>query len=437
MTSSQVIPASDGAHLGLATGLGITPRGWVESPVFFRGFLNRPDVAASGLLAVADVATTRYADVGLAKQLANLDPVVTASGDRLRFESFSVCNGVHARLDLLPGALGSAEVGFGTTNVDVNQPLRTALARVSRNEALHFSVGLEGLKASSPAQTYVEPKVPLPDRWVRGFAEVPAKLRGLRRVATLPGPAATRLLGSIPRVTPPGPTLYLVPLGAGVQVSKRHDAGAVPLAGSARIRACDRIARFAQELTLYSGDDGTTAWVFTLPDARLTLVLSPDPYRGFSGEGTLLELLADPAAEVVARQLLRQLAWSPYVDPVALEAETGLTETAVDAGLAWLAASGRLGFELGARTYFHRELPVDGDAVLRRSPRLLAAQRLVDSNGVSAAESAWHVRGTKQERYLVSDQLRPRCSCPWEAEHAAGRGPCKHVLAVLLQRQRS
>ncbi len=132
LAESRLTGAADGQQLDLATALALTPDGPVANPVFFSGFLARPDVAAAGLLAVADVASHRYADAGLAKRLANLDPVVTAGGDRLRFESFSACNGVHARLDLLGEALGSAEVGFGTTNVDVNLPLRTALARVNR-----------------------------------------------------------------------------------------------------------------------------------------------------------------------------------------------------------------------------------------------------------------------------------------------------------------
>ena len=109
--------------------------------------LAHPQVTAAGLLAVADVAGTRYADFGQAQRLTNLDPVVTAGGDRLRFESMSGCNGVHARFDLLPAGLGSSVVGFGTTNVDVNQPLRTALARVGRDEAAlrHVEVGKDEL----------------------------------------------------------------------------------------------------------------------------------------------------------------------------------------------------------------------------------------------------------------------------------------------------
>jgi hypothetical protein len=135
LVESTLTRAAGRERLDLATSLGVTPTGLVENPVFFTGFVTRPDVASCGLLAVADVAASRYADAGLAKRLANLDPVVTASGDRLRFESFSACNSVHARFDLLPEGLGSSEVGFGTTNVDINQPLRTALARVGRDVA--------------------------------------------------------------------------------------------------------------------------------------------------------------------------------------------------------------------------------------------------------------------------------------------------------------
>ena len=84
----------------LATGPAMTPNGLVREATFFSGFVTRADVTASGLLAVADVAGSRYADPGLGQRIKDsMDPVVTAGGDRLRFESFSMCNGVHARFD--------------------------------------------------------------------------------------------------------------------------------------------------------------------------------------------------------------------------------------------------------------------------------------------------------------------------------------------------
>ncbi|MCW2947651.1 MAG: zinc finger protein [Actinoallomurus sp.] len=113
----------DGAGMAvtLETSGGRTPGGAVAYPAFYSGFLTRPQVAAAGLLAVADVAAAHYRET-LAPLV--LDPVVTGGGEMLRFESFSGCGGVYARLDVMPGGLDGAEVGRGTTNVDVNDPLR-------------------------------------------------------------------------------------------------------------------------------------------------------------------------------------------------------------------------------------------------------------------------------------------------------------------------
>ncbi|NEE59389.1 SWIM zinc finger family protein, partial [Streptomyces sp. SID8455] len=120
LESSQV-----GAVLGLETAGGLTPRGAEAHPRFFAGFLSAPRIAARGLLAVADVAAARYYQRALP---ASLDPVVTGNGDRLRFESFSGCCGVYARLDVLQEGLDGERTGHGTTNVDVNNPLRDALS---------------------------------------------------------------------------------------------------------------------------------------------------------------------------------------------------------------------------------------------------------------------------------------------------------------------
>ena len=309
-TAESVLTRADASdRLDLATALGATPSGLVESPTFFTGFVDRPDVTAAGILAVADVAASRYADVGVMQRLASLDPVVTAGGDRLRFESFSACNGVHARFDLLPEGLGSSEVGFGTTNVDVNQPLRTALARVDRAVPLHLSVGPDELRASSPDSTHVERKVTLPDRWVRGLAEVPSLMARMTAAGSLGGAAVGRFLASLPRVQPPGPSVHVIPLAGGWRTTSRPVQGSFPLVGVSRLRGCERILRHASHLTVHVAPNGTTAWVFHLPGSRFTLAMSPDPFRGFSGEGTLLALLSRSDAESVGRVVLGELGW--------------------------------------------------------------------------------------------------------------------------------
>ena len=288
------------------------------------------------------------------------------------------------------------------------------------------------MRASSLAGTHIERKVALPDRWVRGFAEVPALSSSAKPIARLAGPAIGRFLGGLPRVAPPGPTLHLLPAGGNLRSSRARLPGAIPLAGTARLRGCDRIARHASTLTVYTTASGTTAWVFDVDGGRFTVLLSPDPFRGFSGEGSLLTLLTHPDAERHGRRLLDALGWTPTVDPAQLARDTGLGGHDVDAGLAWLAASGRLGYDIVEGAYFHRELPVDSEKVVRRNPRLIAARKLADDDGVLRRQDGWAVRGSYGAWYSIADAVPLRCECTWEREHAGSRGPCKHILAVVL-----
>ena len=115
--------------LALATSGGSTPEGAAAHPYFFSGFMEHPDVIAASLLVVARVARTRYyTPPGMvAAILRAADPVVTSTSEGLRFESFSACCGVYARLDVDSSALDATHSAVGVTNVDVNPPLRTAL----------------------------------------------------------------------------------------------------------------------------------------------------------------------------------------------------------------------------------------------------------------------------------------------------------------------
>lgn len=431
--ASALVDGTAGRRLGLETATALTPAGLVERPVFFSGFPARPEVLAAGLLAVADVAATTYADLGRAQRLASLDPVVTASGDRLRFESFSGCNSVHARFDLLPDGLDEGEVGFGTTNVDVNQPLRTALAGMGGSDLLHLTVGPDEVRASTPAAQHVERKVALPDRWVRGLAEVPYVTAGMSVVAELSGAAIGTLARDLPRAGSPGPDAHLLPVGGGARVLPRALPGSILVPGTTRLRGMDRVLRFARSLTVHADRHGATAWVFELPGARLTLVLTAHPYRGFSGEGGLLLRLASTRSEEHGRALLADLGWDPVIDPGRLSSRTGLSGEDVADGLAWLAASGRLGHDLAAGGWFHRELPVDAEQVIRNHPRLRHAHDLAETDGVRpSAPGTWQVRGTGIEHTVSGRGDVLMCTCPWADSHAAGRGPCKHVLAVVL-----
>ena len=142
-TYSYVVPSSvsnaaGGTEVSLATS-----GGRAEHPWFFSGFLGAPRQTAQALLVVAEVARTRYYEPPqmVRARILAADPVVTSNLDRLRFESFSACAGVYARLDLEPGLLGEAPRDWGTTNVDFNPPMRAALARVHDADAMLMHVG--------------------------------------------------------------------------------------------------------------------------------------------------------------------------------------------------------------------------------------------------------------------------------------------------------
>jgi predicted nucleic acid-binding Zn finger protein len=70
-------------------------------------------------------------------------------------------------------------------------------------------------------------------------------------------------------------------------------------------------------------------------------------------------------------------------------------------------------------------------------PRLLGAQELVDTGAVSLAHDSATVRSGDADYLVRWDDGGARCSCAWFARHRGQRGPCKHVLAVELVRQRA
>lgn len=143
---SALIDGADSRALSLATSGGSTPEGAASHPYFFSGFLERADVYATALLVVARVARTRFyvPPSSLAGALRAADPVVTSTAEGLRFESFSACCGVYARLDVDSSALDASHSAVGVTNVDVNPPLRAALASLRAGEPIHLNAATTG-----------------------------------------------------------------------------------------------------------------------------------------------------------------------------------------------------------------------------------------------------------------------------------------------------
>lgn len=413
--------------LGLSTSGGMTPKGLTAHPHFFSGVLTSPAPAAAGLLAVADVARARYYDArptGIVR-----DPVVTCNGDRLRMESFSACCGVYSRLDLLGPALDGDVVELGTTNVDVNNPLRQALVRVGGDDPLHLAVGQDEVVATTLDGAVVEKKVPLPERWVRGFAEVQVIASGFDLRAELSADEAVRFLRGLPARG----TLWAVPSGRSLRLTARSSPGAVCLAGPGRLATMLGLLRFAKALRVYGpptperGLPAASAWELELPGMRYTLTLSPEPKRGFSGEGAVLEDLSGDHAHDDAELVGVLLAFEPRLDADLLAERSGLDRGRVRAALTQLGTAGRVGYDVAEAAHFHRELPYDAGRVLAMNPRLKAAKALAPTVVFTAPD----VAEVNQRRVRLSPG-GASCTCPWWADYRGTRGPCKHVLAVQM-----
>ncbi|MEV5606038.1 SWIM zinc finger family protein [Streptomyces sp. NPDC052299] len=435
---SVLASSRSGRSLGLETAGGSTPLGAEAHPRFFSGFLASPQIAARGLLAVADVAAARYYQRTLA---ASLDPVVTGNGDRLRFESFSGCCGVYARLDVLSEGLEGVETGHGTTNVDVNHPLREALSRMGGDEPLHLRVGPEEMAVTTTDGAVVEKKVPLPDRWLRGFAEAQVASAAFDLRAELPAADAVRFLRSLP--TSSGAAArgarWVVPAGRTLRTTTRPVPGAVCLPGPQRLSALQRVLRYASALRVYGpvadGTAAASAWEVVLPGMRLTLTLSPDASRGFSGEGGVLEALATDDAAADAELVSVLLAWEPRIEPDLLAEQAGLPVERVRAALVRLGTAGRVGYDLADAAYFHRELPYDADRAERHNPRLVAARRLVREGAVVLDGELAAVRSGDRCYQVRERSGALSCTCQWWADYGGRRGPCKHALAVRMVRR--
>lgn len=413
-----------------------------QAKLFFSGTLSRPDLAAALLLATSEIALQRYFTPkgDIVRRLRGADPVVSASGGRLRFEAFSRCCGVYARADFLPGMLAPEVFVKGVTNVDFNPDTRVALATVRAGAAMALRVSSDAVEISSTRETVVERRVLLPLRWLRGFAEVQALATRLEMAMTLDGPQARRFLSSLPNAVGARDHVWVAPAPGGPRLSQRAGDGAVASAGLGRLSAMKALARFARGLRIYAGAFGTSAFELDFDVARFLIVLSATPARGFSGEGQLLAALAS-GGEATMDTMAKALSDDDYVSLDALAQHARLPATDVVTTLSLLAAQGVAGYDPRERRFFHRELPFDRSSIESLHPRLRDARKLVEAGAVSIDVSSGtnvtaRVTGGDVEHRTRLDGADFHCTCAWHSRTLGESGPCKHVLATLLATKR-
>ncbi len=407
-------------------------------PYFFSGQLTNPRQTAQMLRGLMQIVRVRFhvPAAMLERILMLADPVVTCSDARLRFEGFSSCCGVYARVDLLPDALHGESFGRGTTNVDFNQPMLNALATVRDTDDVAISVGLDRVALSKNSETVVEKRVKLPFRWLKGLVEVQACQSRMQLVHEIAGLQARRFFKSLPRMNTSRRETFIVAAGNGLRLSQVASAQAVRVGGLQRLRVLEGLASQARMLRIYTdATTGASGWELDFEDSRFHLVISPEVWRGFSGEGQALQSLAAADFRDATSAVHAQLKWQAVVDFDQLAGQVNFPPDVIRGALTVLGARGLVGYDLGEAAYFHRELPFDLSQAEKLQPRLKNARKLIAENKVrvgkqSATETEVFVTGTGVEHRVLLTADNAKCTCPWYAKHGSTRGPCKHILAA-------
>ncbi len=402
---------------------------------FFAGDLLEPVTTARCLRAVSDLVGTRFyvPPSMLARILREADPVATVSRDKLRFEGFSACCSTYIRHDMADRSFNAEHLSPGTTNVDFQADMRAALAMVRAEAPLRLLVDQEAVELQVAGKSVVERKVPLPTRWIKGFAEVQSHLKDMSLAMTLTKVQAQRFFRSLPRAQADHEQ-WAIPSPQGARLSVRRGKNGVMIKGTQRLRLFEKLTADAKSLEVWFNEQqASSAWVLDFGNQRLVMALNSEPWRGFSGDGQLLAELASSDDAAVAA-VKAQLKWQGALDPDQVAAAVGRSRASVENAMGILAAQGVLGFDLRSSSFFHRVLPFDLTLIEKLNPRLKSAKALYEKGAVKLQNSK---DGDFAE--IESDGVVHRvsyganestCTCPWYSKHQGTRGPCKHVLAA-------
>lgn len=406
-------------------------------PCFFWGRIVEPYYTAKCLTTIAKTVSSRFALT--AQELAAMrDPIVTAGCEQVRFEGFSSCNGVYARLDILPQGLDGEFLAHGTTNVDFNDPMVNALNNVRNNENMILSVGAKEVAISTDTAKVVEKKVTLPNRWIKGLTSVQHYLAEMDLVFEINQIQALQLFQTLPKGSIKN-DLFIVQRAAKTMFSPLQAPKSVRVGSAHRLRLMEPLLLNADTVQVYQSEDTEScAFVLLIGQLRFLMAFSAHAYRGFSGEGKALQYLLEEIPMEWVYGLNSTLKANESFDPTMLAIENDLSFNSTDALTANLSSMGMLGYDLVERQHFYRRLPFKTQRILSLNPRLKNAKKLVADNDIQIADRREdyvqaRVKGSGGVFHTVvieGDALR--CTCEWFTDHQGKRGLCKHVLAVKM-----
>ncbi|REC48519.1 SWIM zinc finger family protein [Chryseobacterium pennipullorum] len=405
-----------------------------DVPCFFWGNVGQPFILARCLITLSNIVKSSF-NLSPFQMALLKDPVVTAGNERLRFEGFSHCAGVYARVDVLPDGLDGEFLENGTTNVDFNQPMITALGSIRPNEKIMLSVGEKEVGLHKESERVVERKVPLPLKWIKGLGTVQVYLSESEKQHTFNKIQTQQLFRGMPKGVVKS-DYYLIVRGNKPMFSPVKSGDAVCIGGLHRLRLLEPLLPYIDYMQVFPHPAmQSTTWQLYMGNIRFCFSLSRESWRGFSGEGAVLENLIEDVSDewIDALDKYAYANQSFNAAMLALDENISLKKTENLTGR--LAAVGLLGYDLDDHGFFYRRLPFKLDRILELNPRMKNAEKLIETGKVEIISSnsdrtEARVEGTGVHHTIIIETGKERCTCEWFSKYQGLRGPCKHVLAV-------
>lgn len=408
-----------------------------EVPCFFWGKLGEPYIVARGLLTLSRIVAANF----MPNSSTLRDPVITVGGGKLRLEAFSSCCSVYGKVDILPEALDGEFLQQGTTNVDFNTEMISALSKINKGEDVFFSIGKKEFVLQKAAHKVVEKKVSLPLRWIKGMATVQLLSAEMQEVATLDKLQIQLLFRAIPKGDAKD-DYYLSFRGKKPFLSPIKSQGSICIGGIHRLRLAETMTSLAQKLVIYTApSENATAFQFDCAHLRFTMMLSRSFWRGFSGEGSTLEHLI----EDIPKEWMQKLHTYAQINEEFTPQDALLKELSsydFKNVATRLSAMGLLGYDLAQKTYYYRKLPFKMSRVESLNPRYKNALLLIKKGQYewvhnSDEHTETQIKGSGVFHKVIITPEKAWCTCTWYATHGNNRGDCKHILATKILKNNS
>jgi hypothetical protein len=407
-----------------------------------------------------------------------LDPVITVHPDEVFFECFSQDESSYGRLGVSYEVFKHVdEFACGTTNIDYSAALYDEFQKIRSYKRTLLEVDPSGFEVQTAGESnFKEVKIDLPDTWVRGFLQVSSAMSlpairfdlhptdiynicfTLRRRQEKQGPRSMRY------ILKPGEPVRIVfePWGTDVVCARSIYEGnsdrTIRVWGRRRLLILERLIPVARKFTVHLLGNGMPSfYVADLEDMSFTLGLSGWTANDWA-KASNFDLLA-PRANVddgTKRQIFEALKQTWVESPDTLAQRLRLDRSVVLGALSAYTQAGRAIYDLNKQVYRVRELtniPLPIEQLRFANDRESAASQFLEQNAVRITNANIDTSGTqslrgevcyKDKKFLPVVTLdrderivQAECTCNWHQQNKLFKGPCEHILALRMHRDRT